>query len=162
MRSKHLTRRDLFKLTGAVALGAAASQLSRKVSVLAHGDPTEADLEIRMGEFYFKLPDGEENAPIEVEAGKELILKVVNEGNVVHELHIGRDPNLEERYYNENLFGAGGDHAAHGFLGVHLEPGQVAYLHLIIPKDKVGEWEIGCLIEGHYEAGQRAPFIVKS
>jgi uncharacterized cupredoxin-like copper-binding protein len=66
-----------------------------------------------------------------------------------------------ERLVMDNLFGPGGDHAMHGFLGLHLKPGEKAVLHIWIPEDKKGEWEIGCFMPGHYEAGQKAPLIIE-
>lgn len=145
-----VSRRELLKVAGtAVLTGAVLSS----VQVLAQKDPTKADLEIKMGEFYFQVPGKDKNAPIELEAGKELLIKFVNEGKVAHEAHFGKNFDSTKRLYKEDLMP--------GFLGLHLEPNHVAYLHLLIPEKLKGEWEVGCLISGHYEAGQKAKLIVK-
>jgi len=147
MDKKHLTRRELLQLAGAAVMSAAG------VMALAQKEPTKADLEIKMGEFYFQVPGKDKNAPIELEAGKELLIKFANEGKVVHEAHFGRNADTKTRLYKEELMP--------GFLGLHLEPKQEAFLHLLIAEKQKGEWELGCLIPGHYEAGQKAKLIIK-
>lgn len=167
MRSEHLSRRDLFKLTGAVALGGAALSLAPRLRGFSHEEGAKVDLVIHVGEMYFQVHevDGEEveaekNAPIRITAGERHLIRFENEGTVEHEVHFGLNPDLEARFYKENLFGPRGEHAAHGWLGLHLLPGESATLHIWIPEDRKGEWEIGCFMPGHYEAGQHAPFIV--
>ncbi len=153
----NLTRRELLKLAGTAVVSGAV--LSLEPLALAQKDPVKADLEIRMGEFYFQVPGKDKNAPIELEAGKELLIKFVNEGKIVHEAHFGRNADTKARLYKEDLMP--------GFLGVHLEPPKdpkeptVAFLHLLIPEKQKGQWELGCLIPGHYEAGQKAKLIIK-
>ncbi len=122
-----VSRRELLKVAGtAVLTGAVLSS----VQVLAQKDPTKADLEIKMGEFYFQVPGKDKNAPIELEAGKELLIKFVNEGKVIHEAHFGRNFDSTKCFYKEDLMP--------GFLGLHLEPNQVASLHLLIPEKLSG------------------------
>jgi uncharacterized cupredoxin-like copper-binding protein len=151
MHYKNLTRREALKMAGtAVATG---TILGVPSSGFAQKDPSKADLEIRMGEFYFQVVGKEKNAPIEIEAGKELLVKFVNEGAIVHEAHFGNNFDSAKRLYKDLLMP--------GFHGLHLETKAQASLHLLIPADKKGEWEIGCLIPGHYEAGQKAKLIVK-
>ena len=55
------------------------------------------------------------------------------------------------------------DEAAHGHQGAHVtvEPGGVVELTLLVPADAVGTWEIGCFLEGHYEAGMLGTFNVQ-
>jgi uncharacterized cupredoxin-like copper-binding protein len=150
MNSKHLSRRELLKATGVAVLGSAVLS---NVTVLAQKDPTKADLEIKLGEFYFQVPGKEKNAPIELEAGKELLIKFVNEGKVAHEAHFGKGFDSAKRLYKDELMP--------GFLGIHLEPNQIGYIHILLSEKQKGEWEIGCLIPGHYEAGQKAKLVVK-
>lgn len=150
MQSKHLSRRELLKAAGVAVLSGAVLS---NVRVLAQKDPTKADLEIKMGEFYFQVPGKDKNAPIELAADKELLIKFVNEGKVAHEAHFGRNFDSTKRLYKEELMP--------GFLGIHLEPNQVGYLHILLSEKQKGEWEIGCLIPGHYEAGQKAKLTVK-
>lgn len=161
-----MTRKRL--LTEVLALGVLALGLLLTGSwgaVLAHGGDEEGlhVIEIHMGEMFFQVHkvDGEEvdaakNAPIEIEAGEELVLVFENVGTVEHEVHFGRNAFQENGVfvgYEESLFD--------GFLGLELQPGERAELHILIPEEKRGEWEIGCFIPGHYAAGMKAPFIVK-
>lgn len=126
-----------------------------------HEVGAEPDVEIYLGEMYVRAADAEPGEPIHVEAGRLNLIRVTNEGEVEHELHFGRDGDPEPGLYLENLFGLQGEHAAHGFLGVVLAPGDSANLHVWIPADRTGEWEVGCFIPGHYQAGQKAPFIIE-
>ncbi len=150
MNTTHLSRRELLRVAGTAVLGGA---ILNSVSALAQKDPTKADVEIKMGEFYFQVPGKDKNAPIELPAGKELLIKFVNEGKVAHEAHFGRGFDSTKRLYKEELMP--------GFLGIHLEPNQIGYLHMLLSEKQKGEWEIGCLIPGHYEAGQKVKLIIK-
>ncbi len=155
-----MTRRGLFRTAGAAALGGLAFSLGQHVRSFAHeGD--EGVLEIHLGEFYFQAHDAEKNAPIRLKAGEAHLIRFMNEGQVEHEIHFGRDANVAEAHYMENLFGPGGDEAMRGWLGLHLKPGEAATIHVFIPESKKGEWEIGCFMPGHYEAGQKAPLIIE-
>lgn len=152
-----LSRRKFMKVAGVSALGSlVASTLPYKV--LAHEDGEAMDL--YMGELYFRLEEGEKNAPITLEAEERHLLRLINEGGATHEIHFGRDADLVERAYKEDLLGTEGEHGAHGFMAVVLEPGEAATMMFVIPETKKGEWEVGCFMTGHYEGGQRAPLIV--
>jgi uncharacterized cupredoxin-like copper-binding protein len=164
----NLTRRELFRTAGVATLGGLALSLAPRLGGLAHEGEGGADIKIHLGEMYFQVHeidgeevDAEKNAPIRIEAGERHLIRFENEGQVEHEVHFGRNPDLEARFYQENLFGPGGDHAAHGWMGLHLKPGESATIHVWIPEAQKGEWEIGCFMPGHYEAGQKAPFIVE-
>ncbi len=122
--------------------------------------------------MYFQLHkvNGEEvkaakNAPTHIEAGEPHLIRFENEGQVEHEVHFGRDPYRDEeglyKGYKENLFGPGRPHAAHGWLGLHLLPGESATVHVWVPEERKGVWEIGCFMPGHYEAGQHALFSIE-
>ncbi len=162
-----LTRRELFKAAGAAALGSVVLATGPRLRSLAH-EEAQADLVIHLGEMYFQVHevngeevDAEKNAPIRITASQRHLIRFENEGQVEHEVHFGRNPDLEGRFYKENLFGPGGEHAAHGWMGLHLKPGESATLHIWIPETKRGEWEVGCFMPGHYEAGQHAPLIIE-
>lgn len=144
-------------------IGIAVVLLALMATAMAHEGHdagAEPDAEIYLGDLYIRPAGGEPGDPIRASVGKLNLIQVTNEGEIEHELHFGRDPNLDTRLYEENLFGHGGAHAAHGFLGVVLAPGETTLLHVWIPDDRTGEWELACFIPGHYEAGQRAPLIL--
>jgi len=175
-----LNRRMLIKTAGATALSGLA--ITGGVNLQQPGSPytaygqgpeqfqkvDQADVHIAMGEFYFQVVDVEDgevtdrqgkNALIELPSAQELLVRFFNEGNAVHEAHFGRNPDPESlKSYQENLFGGGA--AGSGFIGLHLDPGQEGMLHLWLPESSQGEWEMGCFIPGHYEAGMAAPLQV--
>lgn len=166
-----ITRRNLLRGTGVAALGGLAtigttSLISRPTqaqSPESFSKVREADLEIAMGEFFFQeiTSDGrrEKNAAIELAAGEEVLIRFVNEGNTLHLVSMGRDADPSGLGgYNENLFGGGA--IGSGFVSVNVEPGNEFLLHLFLPEDAAGEWEIGCFIPGHYQAGMKAPLII--
>ena len=159
---KRTTRRTVLRAMGSAALAAAigsAFPFRRAFAHEDHGAP--ADLTIRMGEMYFAVDGVEDGEPFRFTSGASHLMHFVNEGAVDHEVHFGREPSIEHRTYLQNLFGMGGEHAMHGFMGLHLKPGESGTLHVWIPESKRGEWEIGCFIPGHYEAGMKAPFVIE-
>ncbi len=164
--------RRLFGLGVLSALSLSVTGKSRSARAHSqHGTP--ADLEISVGEFYFRGPDGIENGTLRLESGRPHLIRFVNEGALDHEVHFGREPNPETGLYGQNLFApqapgqSDGEHRSHGFLGLHLPPWEdrsmtkpSGELHVWIPRGLEGEWEVGCFIPGHYEAGQHAPLII--
>ncbi len=55
------------------------------------------------------------------------------------------DSDLDEDHGSETV--------EHRGTGVTVEPGGQVELTLRIPSDATGSWELGCFVEGHYEAG---------
>ncbi|MEQ9191137.1 MAG: hypothetical protein RLQ25_11655 [Alphaproteobacteria bacterium] len=156
-----------------LALGAAVALplLANTRPAFAHAEHDMGpDLTIYTGEFYFREDGKEENAPITLVSGRPHLIQFINEGWLDHEIHFGRGPDMEERHYAENLFGPSmmqsgqRRHMAHGMMGVHLPPRPddddaplpTATMHIWIPAGAEGEWEVGCFIPEHYEAGQHA------
>jgi uncharacterized cupredoxin-like copper-binding protein len=126
-----------------------------------HGYVNVQDHIITMGESYFKVDDGEENATLTLEAGKMYMLVLKNEGKFRHEIRFGRDLLHDEQIYNEDLIGHGTEsRGAHGSFSVMLRPGESSTLSLVIPTDRIGEWEFACFMPGHYSFGQHAKLIV--
>lgn len=140
-----------------LVVAASASLASAHEGHVAGAEP---DVTIYLGDLYIRPADGEPGDAVHASTGRLNIIEVINEGAMEHELHFGRNPDLDTRLYEENLFGQGGTHGGHGFLGVVLGPGESAKMHVWIPEDRAGTWELACLIPGHYEAGQKAPFIL--
>jgi len=166
-------------LIGLLALGVALNYGWR--FALAHGDEEETgqvtEVEILMGEFYFQVAGQPKNAPIVLQAGVTYELIFKNVGAVLHEAMFGQNLKTDEAGnpagYEENLFEgvevkiegemAGGkfEVEAEGLEEIEISPGDTLKVIVTIPAEKVGEWEIGCFIPGHYEAGMRAPLIVQ-
>lgn len=130
----------------------------------------EAVIEIDMGEFYFGDPDGVQNPTFSLPAGKTVGIHIHNEGDVVHELAIGRD--LQDGAYAElltelvpsDLFfyydeaKAEVEEAVFGELEV--EPGlRDIWIRLEVPAELGGEWQLGCFVEGHYDSGMHAAMV---
>ena len=161
-----VSRRDLLKNAG-LALAAVGSWVAsifpRKATAhgYGHGYVNAQDHVITMGESYFRVDDGEKNAPFTLEADKMHMLVLRNEGQVRHEIRFGRDLLHEEQIYNEDLVGHGTEsRGSHGSFSVMLKPGESCTLALVIPTSRVGEWEVGCFMPGHYSFGQHAKLIV--
>lgn len=49
---------------------------------------------------------------------------------------------------------------SHGGTHITVEPGGSVTMLLQTPEDMVGDWELGCFIEGHFEAGMSGGFTV--
>lgn len=135
------------------------------------------ELTLVMDEFSF-VPD-----TITVSAGQEITLTIVNDGMVEHELMIGHPfgggPEWEsdlfarmapevmsgDGYVLEGMEGMeeeeGEEMHGHEAAAIELESGAEVTLHLAIPADAVGEWELGCFLPQHYEAGMKGTLIVQ-
>lgn len=126
-----------------------------------------ASVRITMGEFYFR-PD-----TVTLKAGQEVTIELVNEGAVEHEFMVGREVHFEDgrpEGYKDDFF-RGIDvryvldkakferEPEHG-TEVEVEPGGKAVLTFAVPQDRVGQWEFGCFVSGHYEAGMKGRLVV--
>lgn len=156
MTENKLTRRQALKLAGAAALGGlAVSAVGLPRIGLAQGKPDEpwetyidAEFQIEMGSMYFQVKGQEKNAPLTLQVGKIYLLEFQNvEKDVHHNAHFGTDPDLDKRIYKTLLID--------NFYGIELEGGQTGEIIFKVP-DKVGQWEMGCFISGHYENGMKA------
>lgn len=135
----------------------------------------EAVVETDMYEFYFANPQGEKTPIFRLPAGKTVGIHIHNEGGAVHEIMIGRvlkqggehgyEQALTELvpsdlFFYYNPVKAEVEDTKFGELEV--EPGiRDIWLRMKIPAELKGEWEIGCFVEGHYEAGMKAKLIVE-
>lgn len=123
-------------------------------SVKAHSAKRiDRTIEMTWGDMFFQVKGQPKNAPVTVKAGEVVKFVIKNTGQVMHEMHIGRKVNLKDEVYDEPLF-------TEGYDTLFLDKGQAAELVLIIP-NKPGEWELGCLHEGHYPAGMKAKLIIQ-
>lgn len=106
---------------------------------------------LEAGDIYFQIEGQERGEALTVQAGERITFVITNVGGMPHNFQFGRDLDPQTRRYQTELFP--------GFAGLDLNAGQSARITLQMPSEP-GEWEIGCLILGHYEAGQSVPLIV--
>ncbi len=130
--------------------------------------PGAGAIQVKMGEFYFK-PE-----TIQLKAGQQVRIELVNEGKVEHEFMVGREVEMHEgkaETFEKDFFegieiahtveeGKLMKEPGHG-TEVELESGGKATLTFTVPADRKGEWEIGCFVPGHYEAGMKGKLVVE-
>lgn len=136
----------------------------------------EARVTIDLAEFAFQNSAGAGGSSFSLPANKTVGIHVRNVGNVEHELLIGRSVNYEDGKpdgYLESLFAdvpadvfvympqkveveTGGE-----FEEAELEPQAELWIRSIFPEAAKGTWEIGCFVEGHYEAGMKATLVIE-
>lgn len=112
-------------------------------------------------------------AKITVRAGIPAVFTLINKGKVAHEFMIYDMPKsmsmmmghewAEKTNYFQNVkvdvSGGKVRHMAGDFFEVRLAAGKTAGLRFTPLKR--GRFEFGCMIEGHYEAGQKGVLVVK-
>jgi len=146
-----VTRRQLFKgATGLALAGAMGSTISHRAS--AHVD-IDQEISITMGEMFFQADGQAAGEAIRVPANQVIRLKFVNDGTVLHDVHLGRNPDLDGRKYNDNLVAP--------FDMLEVPAGGEAWITFTFTDDQKGEWELGCFQLAHYEAGMNAPFVIE-
>lgn len=136
----------------------------------------EATVTIVMGEalpeMYFASPEGERGGLFTVRAGETVGIKVINAGDLEHEIAFGRefDPSIE--FYRTNLFEdlsvdffvfkpVKTEVEGATFEEIEVEPGGEFWIRTVFPAELAGEWEISCFVEGHYDAGMKATLIIE-
>lgn len=151
-------------------------------AVLAHGNEHEDahEIQISMGEMYFKVEGQAQGEPLRLEVGERYELVFVNEGAMLHEVLLGRDVVEEQGIpsgYQEHLLreievgmeveieAEGASRAleveAFGLEELELDPAVSVAVSFELPADRKGSWELGCFVPGHYEAGMKLPIIVE-
>ncbi len=129
-------------------------------------------LRVEMGEFYFQVDGQDRNAPIVLQADQPYELVFVNAGTMKHEVLMGRDVVVEDGVpdgYEVDFLGAvrvdvvgeGWEVKTTGLFELEFEVGTTITIHVTVPQELVGEWEIGCFVPGHYLAGMKAPIRVE-
>ena len=147
------SRNIVISLVAVVALTGIAFSLSTSTPVMAHKDKAvDQTIEMKLGDFYYQVKDAPKNTPITVTAGQLVRFLITNEGELTHEMHIGRQADAAEQLYKEPL--------SDMYDSVWLEPEQSAELWIRIP-DKPGEWELACFHEEHFNAGMHATLIIE-
>ena len=142
-------------LVAALTTGAVAAAKAQKVT-------------ITMSDFTFTPKT------ITVQAGTPVELTLINKGSVEHEFMVYVAPKatpddwdeyvMDNTYFKdmgevEVVFRNQGAVASTRMFEVELEKGKGATV-LFTPSKK-GPFEIGCHVEGHYEAGMKGTFVVK-
>jgi len=132
------------------------------------GPGPSGEIRITMTEYKFQP------SAIQVKAGQEVRLVLMNRGKKAHELLIGRGVKMEEGKpagYHENLFASiqvqvSGENFEYeeDEHAVKVEPGGTAILVFTVPKGWSGElvWEMGCFEDNgvHYEEGMKGQLII--
>ena len=129
-----------------------------------------------MKEFKF------EPSTIHLKAGEEVELTIRNEGQVTHDWMAGRGlvNTPEEKGFRTDLVAllkpteTGRQYAMErvGLVskadsikrisgGDEVEPGGGVTLRFTVPASAKGEWQMGCLMTGHYESGMKATLVIK-
>lgn len=131
----------------------------------------EAVIQIDLSEMQFADPQGAKNPTFKLPAGKTVGIHVHNQGTVVHELAIGRkvktgggyEQSLTELVPMDLFFYYGAVKAeveGATFGEIEVDAGvRDTWLRFTVPPELKGEWEIGCFVEGHYEAGMKAKIV---
>ena len=99
---------------------------------------------------------------LEVQAGETVRLVVRNEGKVLHELVLGTDQQIREHAQQMQKAGSHDAHAhdSAGSAAIQVQPGQSG--ELVIRFAQPGNYQIACLVAGHYEAGMRGALKVSA
>ena len=137
-------------------------------ALIACGGETPASartIQVGLSEFKFDPPE------LRLKAGETIKLVVRNTGALEHEFMIGR--NLSQHggamaYGHDFMRGMRMDtHITGGTFGteehgemMRISPGGTGQITMTVPVDRKGEWEMGCFLPGHYEAGMKGPVIV--
>ncbi|HEX5514237.1 MAG TPA: hypothetical protein VFY81_07560 [Gammaproteobacteria bacterium] len=143
-------------------------------------DDDATKVRIVMGEMYFQVDGGAKGTPLRLQTGKRYELVFQNSGQMKHEALLGRGVIVRDgrpRDYQEHLLGSTEvdievetmvngqkrdiEIEAAGIKELELEPGTELTLSFTLPAQAKGEWELGCFIAGHYEAGMRLDLLVE-
>ena len=116
------------------------------------GDPKDAQRTITLN-----MSDDMRFAPshFSVKKGETLNLRVVNKGQVMHEVVLGTQASLDE-HAKMMLKYPGMEHAEPYM--AHVAPGQSE--NLVWSFNRAGNFDFACLIAGHYQAGMTGRFTV--
>ncbi len=129
-----------------------------------------------MKEFAF------EPSRIQLKAGEEVELTIRNAGHVTHDWMAGKGMvnTTEEKGFHTDLLAllkpreTGRQYAMErvgmaskaDFIkrisgGDEVEPGGQVTLRFTVPATAKGEWQMGCLMTGHYESGMKGTLVIK-
>lgn len=121
---------------------------------------------IEMGEFYFKP------AVFRLKAGERVKLVITNRGQLTHEFMAGQKVRMEngepEGYVRDFFAGLRVKYTGTGRFerkpghGTEFmaDAGQYGTLTFTVPRNRIGKWEFGCFVPGHYQAGQKGTLLI--
>ena len=117
------------------------------------GDPKKVTrtVNVTMSDRMRYTPDS-----IQVKAGETVKLVVKNEGKMMHELVLGRAQDLKA--HAELMKKHPGMEHDEPYMA-HVAPGKTE--SIVWQFNKSGEFQFGCLIPGHFEAGMIGKVVVK-
>lgn len=155
---------------GTTALQTPTAQADREPKDL------EAKVTIVMGEalphMYFASAEGAQGGSFTLPAGKTVGIRVINSGKLGHEIAFGQGFDSAKGDYAKNLFGSQTvdlfvfkpvklEAEGATFGEIEVEPGGDFWIRTKFPTELKGEWELGCFVEGHYDAGMKAKLIIE-
>ena len=119
-------------------------------------------IEVTMTEFTFSP------ATIRLAPGEKVTFKLRNTGVIEHDFMAGRGPTAGKGYALDWIaMAVDGTRPAHTHAGeVHVGEGVrvsadwILTLTVIVPQEK-GEYEFGCFVQGHYEAGMKGKLVIE-
>jgi uncharacterized cupredoxin-like copper-binding protein len=126
-------------------------------------DPAQGRvIEVTMTEFAFSP------ATITLDAGEKVTFKLKNTGLVEHDFMAGRQGTPGKGYaldwIAKAVDGARPPHTHAGEAamgeGVRVSADWTLTLTVVVPQEK-GEYEFGCFVQGHYEAGMKGKLIIR-
>ncbi len=121
-------------------------------------------------------------ATLQLKAGEKVELTIRNEGRVTHDWMAGRGVvnTPEEKGFRTDLLAllkpaetgrqyvmervglvSKADSIKRISGGDEVEPGGAMTLRFTVPASAKGEWQMGCLMTGHYESGMRGMLVIK-
>jgi len=134
----------------------------------------DAVVQINMSEMQFGNPQGEKNPTFKLPAGKTVGIHIHNEGQITHEVAIGRkvkttaegfefEQSLTELVPMDLFFYYGAVKAeveGATFGEIEVDAGvRDVWLRFAVPQELKGEWELACFVKDHYEAGMKAKIV---
>lgn len=142
-------------LVGVLALAVLATACGGSAASASASGRT---VDVNMSEFAFAP------ATISLKAGETVTLRFKNTGTVEHEFMAGRQAMAGVGYMQDWLAmakpGNGGGDMDHKGAGVRVKPKGSVSLTLTVPVEK-GEFQFGCFVAGHYEAGMKGALVVE-
>ncbi len=132
--------------------------------------------EVVMGEYFFQVEGQAPGEALVLTPGRRVQLSFVNRGALFHEAMFGHEVDGDHGYHENFFEGVGlkvehemamGEHhramelEVAGLGEIELDPEMGMTVTFTVPERYAGRsFEIGCFVEGHYDAGMKLPLIV--